>query len=258
MAPILFTVERHAVYSYQAVFLLCLTGAFGWLAWTDHRRGDGRLDAALWALLAGLAGGRLVHVLANAEYFAELPAKAISPAGGFSFHGGLLAGLAGLFAYSWWTRRRSTGATARFQGLLAALLPALALGLIGGWLGCLLGGCAYGRALPPPQRFYTPDWPDLYGVRAFRLPSQPLGLALAVALLVIAGRAGRYPGLFLVLLGIGDLLIAFTRGDLELAWGPLLAVQWADLALIALGLALMWAARRPRSPTISPSGESVA
>lgn len=252
MAPILFTIDRHAVYSYQAVFLLSLAGVFGWLAWTDRRQRDGRLDAALWAFLVGLAGGRIVHVLSNWEYFGERPGQAFSPAGGFSFHAGLLAGLAGLFAYSWWTRSRSAGALERFQDLLVALLPALALGLIGGWLGCLLGGCAYGRALPPPQRFYTPDWPDLYGVRAFRLPSQPLGLALAVTLLIIAGRAVRYPGLVLLLLGMGDLLITFTRGDLNVVWGPLLAVQWADLVLIGLGVALTAAAFRHRSPQTTP------
>ena len=125
----------------------------------------------------------------------------------------------------------------------AALVVPVSMGLLGGWLACLLRGCAFGRAIPPPQRFYTPDWPDMVGVHAFRLPSQALGMALAVALLLTAGLWKRRPGLFLIVLGVGDFLIAGTRGDLSLAWGPLLAVQWADLAIILAGVALEVAAR---------------
>jgi phosphatidylglycerol:prolipoprotein diacylglycerol transferase len=245
MAPVLFTLDRLVVYSYQVVLAATLLLALAWLAWTGFQHRDGRLDAALIALAAGVLAGRVAHVLGNWEYYAERPG-AIPAGGGLSFHAGLLAGLAALLAYAWWRQRRAPGDGPGFTRLLGALVPALALGLLGGWLGCLLGGCAYGRAVPPPQRFYTPDWPDLYGVRAFRLPSQALGLALAAGLLVAAGVLVRRPGLFLILAGLGDFLIAFTRGDLAHPWGPLQAIQWADLALIAAGLALEIAARRPR------------
>ena len=130
---------------------------------------------------------------------------------------------------------------------------------MGGWLGCLLAGCAYGRPVPPPQRFYTPDWPDLYGVLAFRLPSQLLGILLAVALLAGARRLQARPGLFLVILGAGDFLIAFTRGDQLPAWGPLLAIQWADLAVVLLGLVMELAShQRPAVAGIHEGGNHVA
>lgn len=244
MAPVLFTLDRLVVYSYQVVLAISLLLALAWLAWTGRQHRDGRLDAALVALAAGVLAGRVAHVLGNWEYYAERP-TAILAGGGLSLHAGLLAGLAALLAYSWWRQRHTPGEAQGFTQLLGALVPALALGLVGGWLGCLLGGCAYGRDVPPPQRFYTPDWPDLYGVRAFRLPSQGLGLALAAGLLVAAGALTRRPGLFLILAGLGDFLIAFTRGDLAHPWGPLQATQWADLALIAMGLTLEIVARRP-------------
>jgi phosphatidylglycerol:prolipoprotein diacylglycerol transferase len=248
MAPVLLSQDRFVVYSYQVVLAACLVLALAWLAWTGRRQRDGRLDAALVALAAGVLAGRIVHVLANWEYYAERPGAILSLVeGGLSFHAGLLAGLAALLAYAWWQQDRTADRGMGFTRLLGAVLPALALGLVGGWLACLLGGCAYGRPVPPPQRFYTPDWPDLYGVRAFRLPSQALGLALAAGLLVIAGWLVARPGLFLILYGVGDLLIAFTRGDLAQPWGPLQAVQWADLALVAVGLALEVVAWRSRT-----------
>ena len=107
-------------------------------------------------------------------------------------------------------------------------------------MACLLGGCAYGRPVPPPQRIFTVDWPDLHGVYAFRLPSQALGVLLASILLLASRRLSRQPGLFLALLGLGDLLIAFTRGDQMVVWGPLTPGQWADLTIIAIGLGLWW------------------
>jgi phosphatidylglycerol:prolipoprotein diacylglycerol transferase len=233
------------------VLAASLLVALAWLAWTGRRQRDGRLDAALVALAAGVLAGRVVHVLGNWEYYAERPGDILA-AGGLSFHAGLLVGLAALVAYTWWQRSRAPDGSPGFTHLLGAVLPALALGLVGGWLGCLLGGCAYGGAVPPPQRFYTPDWPDLYGVRAFRLPSQALGLALALGLLLAASWLADRPGLFLILYGVGDFLVAFTRGDLAQPWGPLHAIQWADLSLIALGLALEVVAWRSRSRAPAP------
>jgi prolipoprotein diacylglyceryltransferase len=187
----------------------------------------------------------LTHVLVNWEYFAERAWAALAlTQGGLSFHGGWLAGLAGLAFFAWRHRQPGDNLARGLHVWLAALTPALAVGLISGWLACLLGGCAYGQAIPPPQRFYTPDWPDLYGVSAYRLPSQLLGLLAATTLLATIGVWQRRPGLLLVVYGVGDFLIAFTRGDLTVTWGPLWLVQWADLALIVIGLLIDALGRR--------------
>jgi prolipoprotein diacylglyceryltransferase len=181
----------------------------------------------------------LAHVLANHAYYVERPSEIILPLdGGLSFHGGLVAGLVAVAILSLIGLPKGPGSFKRLLVVAGALIVPVSIGLLGGWLACLLRGCAYGRAVPPPQRFFTPDWPDLFGVHAFRLPSQALGVALALALLLTARLWMRRPGLFLIVLGLGDWAISTTRGDLSLAWGPLLAVQWADLAIIVAGIAL--------------------
>ena len=249
MRPVLFTLDRLVVHTYSVVMGLFLIAGMVALAQQQRRQKDGRLDAGLWALALGLVGARLTHVATTWDYYVERPAEIFALGqGGFSLHGGLVAGLFALGLFAWVAGRQSGHYLDRLSYLAAALTPVIALGLVGGWLACLLGGCAYGRALPPPQRWYTPDWPDLYGVHAFRLPSQLLGLALAVLLLAFSRRLSHHPGLFLALYGAGDLVIGFTRGDLQLAWGPLLAAQWVDLGLIALGLsfeAIQTDRRRP-------------
>ncbi len=219
----------------MAVYLLVVLAL---LIWQERRERDGRLDAALWLLTAGVVGGRLVHVAVNWSFYAERPGEIIHlAAGGLSFQGAVLAGLLALALFA----RLTAGGDApgRLSDLLGALIPLLALGLAAGWLACLWSGCAYGKALPPPQRFFTPDWPDLYGVQAFRLPSQLFGLALAGGLLAASRGLARRPGLFLALCGLGDFLIAFSRGDQQLALGPLWMIQWLDLLIVAAGLLLM-------------------
>jgi phosphatidylglycerol:prolipoprotein diacylglycerol transferase len=235
--PVLFTSDRLVVHTFSVVMALFLLAGLALLAQQQRRWQDDRLDAGLWVLGLGLVGARLAHVAASWDYYAERPGEIFALGhGGFSLHGGLLAGVLALGLFAWVKARRSGQYLERLSYLAAALLPVIALGLVGGWLACLLGGCAHGRAVPPPQRWYTPDWPDLYGVYAFRLPSQLLGLALALLLLALARPLSRHPGLFLALYGAGDFLIGFTRGDLQLAWGPLLVAQWVDLGLIALGV----------------------
>lgn len=84
----------------------------------------------------------------------------------------------------------------------------------------------------------------------FSLGPQPVyTVVLGTALLLTASLWRRRPGLFLIVLGIGDFAIAATRGDLSLFWGPLLAVQWADLLVVAVGVALELASHRLDRPT---------
>ena len=259
MYPLLFSIGPHPVYAYTVVLGGALFAILAWIAWRERRQRDGLLDLVLLALLAGLIGARLVHVLANGAYYAERPLEIILPFdGGLSFHGGLLAGLGIVALLALTGTPGHPGSLRRVLIVAGALVVPLILGLLGGWLACVLRGCAYGRALPPPQHFYTPDWPDLVGVHAFRLPSQALGMVLALALLLTASLWTRRPGLFLIVLGAGDFVIAWTRGDLSVAWGPLLAVQWADLAIILAGVALEVAARKHNGSKVTTTKEPVS
>ncbi len=247
MAPILFTLGRQPVSSYSVVMIIALLAALGWLAWQQRRGRKDALDLGVLALAAGAVGARAGHVLANWAYYGEQPAAIFDLRdGGLSWHGGVLAGLAVLALAAARRHDHATLYALRLGDRLAVLIVSLSIGLLGGWLACLLAGCAYGLPVAPPQRFYTPDWPDNYGVLAFRLPSQLLGMALALVLLLLARPLSRRPGIFLILLGAGSFIIAWTRGDLPVSWGPLRATQWVDLVLILVGLALMLASQRAR------------
>lgn len=244
MHPVLFHWGLYPVASYTVVIGATLALAFGWLA-RQHRRGHVHaLDIGWLAVSAGLLGARLVYVWVNNEYYSERWLRVLDLRdGGLSWYGGLLAGLLVLLLVRWPNERAQTKTLPdRLQHRLEQLTTPLAIGILGGWLACLLAGCAYGLPLDPPQRFYTPDWPDNFGVLAFRLPSQLFGLLLGLLLLVPPLR--RRPGLWLAVLGLGQFGIGWTRGDLALNWGPLHASQWLDLGIFLLGLVLALNERR--------------
>ena len=97
------------------------------------------------ALLAGLIGARFVHVLANGAYYAERPQEIVLPLdGGLSLHGGLVAGLGMVALLALVGSPGHPGSVRRLLIVAAALVIPVSMGLLGGWLACLLRGCAYG------------------------------------------------------------------------------------------------------------------
>jgi phosphatidylglycerol:prolipoprotein diacylglycerol transferase len=66
-------------------------------------RAGAAADCGLAALAGAAVGGRLLHVLLNAGYFAGAPAEALRlSAGGLDWHGALLGGLVGLRLMARW------------------------------------------------------------------------------------------------------------------------------------------------------------
>lgn len=170
---------------------------------------------------------------------------AVQLRGGSTIIGALtFGGLAGL-AYCRW---RGMSAGVHFD----LGIPALPLGQAIGRLGCLAGGCCYGRE--------TDSWlgivlPGAGGVEAARYPAQLVAsaadVAIFVALLAVERRFGgrartrtawAFPGLLTVLYGglygTKRFLVEFIRGDNAIVLGALTWAQVLALALLALAATL--------------------
>lgn len=231
-------------------------------------------DLCFWILVAALAGGRLVYVLANpAEMGAAWAAgDHLRPfavwEGGLVFYGGFAA--AALAAW-WYSRRR------RFDFLAAGdlLAPSLALGHAIGRFGCYLAGCCFGRVATGSLGVRFPDGsiayqdlvargalspladrtPPLHPTQLYELASE---LAIFAALMLFARRPrprGAILALYLGLYAATRFAIELFRGDaarrflveiplprLGLGDGPALLSTSQLGSLLALGCAL-WLAR---------------
>ena len=256
MYPILFRVGHHVVSSYTVALTVgMLVGA--WVAWQMARgrmsAPDDVLDAGLWGLVFGVVGGRVGYVIANWAYYGDHLDKAWRVwEGGLSWHGALIAGVLGVGAW-WWTIGSRRAADDDWRDLFDVLAPGLAAGCAFGWLGCLLIGCAYGAeasGCAPPLSWLTADLPDIYGVSEVRFFTQPLMIAWSLLILAILWFAHRRlrPGMafafYLFLYALGDLSVAFLRGDGTWRYGLWLS-QW--MALIEMVAAIVWGSVKVRN-----------
>ncbi len=223
-----------------------------------HQQPRGQLaNLYLGALIFGIIGARAFHIALNWDYFTDNQAEMwIIGAGGLDWHGAVLGGLLGLALMRWllprlemlfksgllffrrdgseplpiFLHQTKTGLGGEdFNHLLDLLTPALPLIGLGGWVGCLAAGCAYGRevdSLANYPRWMTSELVDVFGIVAPRFNTTYFGIALCLfgLLLVLLSLLWRwrFPSILpsgqrfwwlLALMSAGMVIIGFYRAD---------------------------------------------
>lgn len=197
------------IYSYGALVVVGIAVGIAVGVARARRFGVERFDELAVGLLGvcgGLVGGALLYVAVHARLFLADPGELAHP--GLVFYGGLVGGAAAALAYC-----RAYGIS--LPRAADAGAPGLALGHAIGRVGCLLGGCCYGRAVPHG----FPLAIELAG--AWRHPVQLYEAAALGLLAIVTWRAPaavtRRPGaIFLVYLGgyaLTRLVVEHWRGD---------------------------------------------
>ncbi|RJX34302.1 MAG: prolipoprotein diacylglyceryl transferase [Desulfarculus sp.] len=251
MYPILFSIGPVAVHTYGV--LLALGAALGlWLLGRLARLAG--LDAdkisslAIWLLISGIVGARLLFVLLEPAQFLAQPWRVFFVwEGGLVFYGGLAAALVvGLWLIRRWRLPTLT--------VLDCAAPALALGQAVGRLGCFAAGCCYG--LPWPEGWCAVSFSDPLTLAPPNQELHPTQLYTSAALFIITvlllflWRRRRFAGQIFfaygLLHGVARVIIEQFRGD----WrgeplGPLTPTGWfaLGLAVVSAG-ALIYLTRR--------------
>jgi phosphatidylglycerol:prolipoprotein diacylglycerol transferase len=241
LLPVLFRIGTFEITSFGVMVALgALAGL--WLFRRELARSglpDAALDAAVYGLVGGLLGAKLLYVFEHLDegtFFSLLLDR-----GGMSWFGGFVGGL--LAGY----------VTIRVKGwpvtaVLAAATPALAVGQLLGRIGCFLVGDDYGspttlpwgvafpRGLPPtmdrvhPTQIYEAIF--LAGLTWILLRWRRQGVGDRAVL-------GRY----LVAAGAFRFLLEFVRVNTRVA-GPLTVAHFFALAVVMLGVALLGSSRK--------------
>jgi phosphatidylglycerol---prolipoprotein diacylglyceryl transferase len=203
------------------------------------------LAVGLLGLVGGLVGGVVVYDVVQWRAIVADPRLLLRP--GLVFYGGFLGGAAAAWAYC-----RAWGVS--LARVADAGAPGLALGHAIGRIGCLLGGCCYGRPV-------APDFP--LAVQLAGTTRHPTQLYEAAGLVVIAVGTAllpaaviRRPGAtFLVYLGAYALLRFFVepfrgddaeRGFFVTHW--LSTSQAIALAMLAVSAVLLYRLSRKGGP----------
>ncbi len=218
------------------------------------------LRIAVPAILAGLVGGRLGHVLlVNPGRYLEKPTAVLQFwEGGMVLYGGLI--LAVLCAVL--LIRRAGASLPRMCDIMA---PAVVVGIAGGRLGCLSAGCCYGKPIDWGTGI---EWPWGIAFLSGQVPSSLKGVPLhptqayaafgAIGLFLVLTtlrRHQRYDGQVVGALFVGYALlrslVEVFRFDLkrgfvfEDSWGHALSTSQAlSIPVFLLGLALLIGFRR--------------
>ncbi len=259
MHDILFRIgDRFAIHSYGVMAMIGFLAALFVARWRARRAGlvpDEVTDIAIWALLAGIVGSRIVYILQNTDYFFDTSRRDWSLLdlvkiwqGGLVFYGGLIGALAV-------TLLLLRAKKLKMLPVLDVLAPSLAIGQAFGRIGCYLHGCCYGvpvhagawygcvfpansvpydpQALVPiPPR--TPLWPTEL-VSSFDLFCIFIILSLFFR---HKRRSGEVVALYLLLVSVERFIVEFFRGDTHLP-GQMSLAQRISIGLFIAGAALM-------------------
>ncbi|MBU1452346.1 MAG: prolipoprotein diacylglyceryl transferase [Proteobacteria bacterium] len=247
MFPVLFKLGPLTIHTYGV--LLALGAALGLWLMTRLAKNAGLdpdrvMTLALWLLVSGLVGSRLVFVLLEPAQFKAAPWRALAIwEGGLVFYGGLAAALlVGLVLMRRWRMPTLT--------LMDCVAPGLALAQAMGRLGCFSAGCCFGRVWE--GGWWAVTFSDPFSLAPRGIPLHPTQLYTSAALLVILGvllllwRRRRFAGQIFftygLLHGIARVIIESFRAD----WRgqPLLGLTptgWFALALaVASAAALLY------------------
>src|SRR6266568_8595425 len=200
----------------------------------------------LIAVLAGIVGAKLWHVIDTPIEFREDGWRVLWSSAGFAWFGGLIFGISALLFQGWWAR---IGALRTLD--LAA--PAAAVGYGIGRIGCFLSGDGcYGIETQLPWGMSFPNGidPTPLGVRVHPTPLYEFaaGLLIGWFLWWRGGKSrgtGATVGEYLILSGIARFSVEFIRRNPKIIW-DLSNAQLASAGTVIVGLGLVWwASRRP-------------
>jgi phosphatidylglycerol:prolipoprotein diacylglycerol transferase len=238
----------HGIFSVLGILGAWRLGQY--LAWRYDRIAPSRIsDVAVWMVIVGLIGARLLFVWENYKQFVGQWVHVLYiNEGGISQWGGLFGAIAGAYI---WCRRNGES----FWKVIDAGGPGALIGLAIGRIGDIINGEHHGTPtnLPWGVEYVNPSTLGEPGkvVHPEVAYELLLCLGLLAVLLPFHGRlkarlpAGATGLLYLALYAAGRFLLSFMRTD-SLVLG-LRQAQWASLAMVvfaAVAIAVMLRMRR--------------
>ena len=211
---------------------------------------------APWAVLGGIVGARLIHVLDSLDIYTDDPVAAFKFwDGGVSIFGAILGGtLAGVACAK--LKRISVG------GLADLAAPGLILAQAVGRVGCTINGDAYGTAtsLPWGVSYTHPDAASTTEPAPYvghPVPVYEIIWDLMIFALIwkLRGRIRPEGSLFLVYLPLysfGRFFFSFLRGGEEEVLGPLHQAHIIAIVLVVACVPLLFYRMRQPKPLAEP------
>ena len=227
---------------YGVMSALGMLAAFILLGFTrKHTRfsEDHALSAALWAIIMGFLGAKVLYWLVEIKQVIADPSFLIHTLReGFVFYGALIGGLGGVAIYA--LRKKLP-----FFSLTDYFIPALVIGHAFGRIGCFFAGCCYGMECVSPISIVFPTG----GAAPAGIPLLPTQLMESAFLFLLCAFLvwrltkkkpfGTVSGWYMVLYGVWRFTIEFFRSDERGFVGALSTSQFISIFVFLGGVALL-------------------
>ena len=227
---------------YGVMSALGMLAAFVLLGFTrKHTRfsEDDALSAALWAIILGFLGAKILFWLVEIDQVIADPSYILHTLReGFVFYGALIGGLGGVAIFS--LRKKLP-----FFSLTDYFIPALVLGHAFGRIGCYFAGCCYGMECESPISIVFPSG----SAAPAGIPLLPTQLMESAFLFLLCAFLvwrltkkkpfGTVSGLYMVLYGVWRFTIEFFRSDERGFVGALSTSQFISIFVFLGGVALL-------------------
>ena len=227
---------------YGVMSALGMLAAFVLLGFTrKHTRfsEDQALSAALWAIIMGFVGAKVLFWLVEIKQVIADPSYLLHTLReGFVFYGALIGGLGGVAIYALIKKLP-------FFSLTDYFIPALVLGHAFGRIGCFFAGCCYGMQCDTPISIVFPTG----GAAPAGVPLLPTQLMESAFLFLLCAFLvwrltkkkpfGTVSGWYMVLYGAWRFTIEFFRSDERGFVGALSTSQFISIFVFLGGVALL-------------------
>lgn len=200
---------------------------------------DDALSAALWAIILGFLGAKILFWLVEIDQVLVDPSYLLHTLReGFVFYGALIGGLGGVAIFS--LRKKLP-----FFSLTDFFIPALVIGHAFGRIGCLFAGCCYGMECESPISIVFPSG----SAAPAGIPLLPTQLMESAFLFLLCAFLvwrltkkkpfGTVSGWYMVLYGAWRFVIEFFRRDERGFIGALSTSQFISIFVLLGGIALL-------------------
>jgi phosphatidylglycerol---prolipoprotein diacylglyceryl transferase len=239
--PILFSIGSFEVRWYGVMIVVAVIAAIGISLLEAKRRNfpqDTIWDIGLWAVIGGIIGARLLHVIDKWDYYIYHPDQLLNFAG-LAVWGAVLGGVAAILIYCL-VKKLS------FWKLGDIVAPGAIMAQAIGRVGCLINGCCYGDTCDLPisvvyqnSNSYAPQGVPIYPTQEFHIIWNLIGFGVLWLLRKRLKVDGALFLIWLIFFAVGDYAIRWFRGDTTPFMFGLPEAQVADIAVAVVAAVML-------------------
>ena len=238
--PVILSIGTLEIRWYGVMVVLAVIAVIGLSLIEARRKGfsqDMVWDVGLWAVIGGILGARLLHIIDKWDYYINQPAQILN-FGGLAIWGAVLGGLLAILIYC-------LAKKVSFWQLGDIAAPGAILGQAIGRIGCLVNGCCYGLACELPisviysnPNSYAPLGVPLYPTQLFHIIWDLVGFGVIWALRKKLRPDGALFLTWLIFFGAGDFVVRFFREN-EVFLFNLPQAQLLDIVIVAAAVVVL-------------------